>query len=316
MNKILIVDDFPANIKVLGELLKDRYELLVATNGLKAVAIAKDKLPDLILMDVMMPEMDGFTATSLLREDENTKDIPVLFITAKGETEDIVRGFESGGKDYITKPFNPLELFARVNAHLELKLSRQAVKNYACELESSNTQLREANAKLEFMAWHDQLTGLPNRRYMRNRLKDEQVRSARSGKPFALAMADIDDFKHVNDTYGHEAGDGVLKHVCDIIVEALRKQDSVSRWGGEEFLVMLPETDINGAQIAAEKIRSKVEKEPFKYGEESISLTITLGVSEFRNEENIDDAIKHADEALYKGKKGTKNCVVAESKTL
>jgi len=311
MNRVLIVDDFPANIKVLGELLKEKYELLVATNGAKAVALAKEKQPDLILMDVMMPEMDGFTATNILREDENTKDIPVIFITAKGEIEDIVKGFESGGRDYITKPFNPPELFARVNAHLELKLSRQAVKNYACELESTNNQLREANAKLEFMAWHDQLTGLPNRRYMRNRMKDELVRSQRSGKTFALIMADIDDFKHVNDTYGHEAGDGVLRHVCDIIVDALRKQDSVSRWGGEEFLVMLPETDINGAAVAAEKIRSRIEKEPFEYGEKSISLTITLGVSGFIKTESIDDAIKQADEALYRGKKGTKNCVVA-----
>ena len=234
MKKILIVDDYPANIKILGELLRGKYELLVATNGLKAIAIAKEKMPDLILMDVMMPEMDGFSAASVIRKDELTADIPIIFITAKGETEDIVKGFDAGGQDYITKPFNPQELLSRVNTHLELKQSKQAIKDYSGKLEKANRELKESNAKLEFMAWHDQLTGLPNRRYMRNRIKDEQVRSARSGRPFALVMGDIDDFKHVNDTYGHEAGDEVLKHISQIFISSLRKQDSVSRWGGEE----------------------------------------------------------------------------------
>jgi diguanylate cyclase (GGDEF)-like protein len=311
MKKILIVDDYPANIKVLGELLRDEFEVLVATNGLKAVALAREKVPDLILMDVMMPEMDGFRAASMIKNDELTEDIPIIFITAKGETEDIVKGFEVGGQDYITKPFNPQELFARVNTHLELKQSQQALKDYSLELEKANMELKELNARLEFMAWHDQLTGLPNRRYMRDRIKSEQVRSDRSGKPFALVMGDIDDFKHVNDTYGHETGDGVLKHISAIITASLRKQDLLSRWGGEEFLFLLPETDLNGAMIVSEKIRSSIEAEPYKHEDKSIHLTLTLGVAEFDVSQGIDSAIKRADEALYKGKKGTKNCVVA-----
>ena len=310
MKKILIVDDYPANIKVLGELLRGKYELLVATNGLKAIAIAKEKMPDLILMDVMMPEMDGFSAASVIRKDELTDDIPIIFITAKGETEDVVKGFDAGGQDYITKPFNPQELLARVNTHLELKQSKQTIKDYSGKLENANRKLKESNAKLEFMASHDQLTGLPNRRYMRNRIKDEQVRSERSGKPFALVMGDIDDFKHVNDTYGHEAGDGVLKHISQIFMSSLRKQDSVSRWGGEEFLLLLPETDINGAVTASEKIRSRLEVESYEYNGGLIHLTITLGVFCYEDSQGIDGTIKRADEALYKGKKGTKNCVV------
>jgi two-component system, cell cycle response regulator len=310
MKKILIVDDYPANIKVLGELLRENYELLVATNGLKAIPIAKEKAPDLILMDVMMPEMDGFSAASAIRKDELTADIPIIFITAKGETEDIVKGFEAGGQDYITKPFNPQELFARVNTHIELKQSKQAIKDYAAELENVNRELKLLNTKLEFMAWHDQLTGLPNRRYMRNRIKDEEIRSARNGKPFALVMGDIDDFKHVNDTYGHEAGDGVLRHISQIFISSLRRQDSASRWGGEEFLLLLPETDLNGALVASEKIRSRVELEPYEYNGGLIRLTITLGVSGYEDSQGIDGTIRRADEALYNGKKGTKNCVV------
>jgi two-component system, cell cycle response regulator len=311
MKKILIVDDYPANIKVLGELLRDRFEVLVATNGLKAVSIAREKMPDLILMDVMMPEMDGFSAASKIRNDKLTCDIPIIFITAKGETEDIVKGFDVGGQDYITKPFNPQELFARVNTHLELKQSQQALKDYSIELEKANRELKELNARLEFMAWHDQLTGLPNRRYMRDRINSEQDRSSRSRRPFSLVMGDIDDFKRVNDTYGHETGDGVLKHISAIINSTLRKQDLLSRWGGEEFLFLLPETDLNGALIVSEKIRSSIEAHPYSYKDKTISLTLTLGVAEFEESQGIDGAIKRADEALYKGKKGTKNCVVA-----
>jgi two-component system, cell cycle response regulator len=310
MKKILIVDDYPANIKVLGELLRENYELLVATNGLKAISLAREKMPDLILMDVMMPEMDGFSAASVIKKDELTSDIPIVFITAKGETEDIVKGFDAGGQDYITKPFNPQELFARVNTHLELKQSKQVIKDYAAELENVNKELKLLNAKLEFMAWHDQLTNLPNRRYMRSRIKDEEIRSVRSGKPFALVMGDVDDFKHVNDTYGHEAGDGVLRHISQIFTSSLRRQDSVSRWGGEEFLLLLPETDLNGAMIASEKIRLRVETEPYEYKGVPIRLTITLGVSGYEDARGIEGTIKLADEALYKGKKGTKNCVV------
>jgi diguanylate cyclase (GGDEF)-like protein len=310
MKKILIVDDLPTNIKVLGELLRGKYELLVATNGLKAIAIAKEKMPDLILMDVMMPEMDGFSAAEVIKKDELTSDIPIIFITAKGETSDIVKGFEAGGQDYITKPPNPEELFARVNTHLELKQSKQAIKDYAAELKKANSELQELNAKLEFMAWHDQLTGLPNRRHMRNRIKDEQARSARNNKLFALVMGDIDNFKHVNDTYGHEAGDNVLKHISQIIMSSLRNQDSMSRWGGEEFLILLPETDVKGAVTASEKIRLKVEEEPLEYNGENIHVTITLGVAEYDESRGIEGAIKLADDALYRGKKGTKNCVV------
>ncbi len=310
MKKILIVDDLPTNIKVLGELLRGQYELLVATNGLKAVSIAKEMMPDLILMDVMMPEMDGFSAAEIIKKDEITSDIPIIFITAKGETSDIVKGFEAGGQDYITKPPNPEELFARVNTHIELKQSKQAIKDYAAELKKANSDLQELNAKLEFMAWHDQLTGLPNRRHMRNRIKDEQARSVRNNKPFALVMGDIDNFKHVNDTHGHEAGDEILKHISQIIMSSLRNQDSMSRWGGEEFLILLPETDIKGAVTASEKIRLRIESEPLDYNGENIHVTITFGVAVYDETRGIEGTIKLADEALYRGKKGTKNCVV------
>lgn len=310
MDRILIVDDVPVNIKLLGELLRDQYDIFVANNGQKAVQLAAEIKPDLILMDVMMPDMDGFTACRLLKKDQQTADIPLIFITARNQSDDIVNGFAAGGQDYIAKPFNPQELYARVHSHIELKKSREALAEYAAQLERNNSELTILLKKLEVMAAIDPLTGIFNRREAVNRINEEISRYKRNGKEFSILMVDIDDFKNVNDTYGHEIGDCVIKHVVEVIRNHLRQHDLVSRWGGEEFLILLPETDAFGARSAAEKIRARIEESSVEVRGIRISVTVTIGGTEYNPALDPDANINRADESLYAGKNKTKNCVV------
>ncbi len=310
MFKILIVDDLPMNIKMLGELLKGQYEIIVANNGAKSLQLAMEKQPDLILMDVMMPEMDGYTACRLLKSQPETADIPVLFITARNDSEDIVNGFAAGGNDYITKPFNVSELYARVHNHIELRKSRQAIQSYAAELEKVNRELKQLLKQQEIVARYDPLTSAANRRYAIERIQDEFARYQRTKRVFSLIMADIDNFKNINDTYGHEGGDFVLKHLVALMQQNLRQQDLVSRWGGEEFLLLLPETNVNEARMAAEKVRAIITSGQFIYNDILIPVTATFGVAEFNPDLELDRNIGRADEAMYRGKKTNKNCVI------
>ena len=318
MQRILIVDDVPANIKILRELLVGNYELFVATNGRMAVEVAEAKLPDLILMDVMMPEVDGITACGVLRSRPATAEIPVIFITARSEVEDMVRGFDAGGVDYVTKPFNPSELNARVRTHLELKRAREQLQRYGRQLEeanrqleSRNDQLNEAIDQLHTAAMTDSLTGLRNRRHMTMQIQQEMVRFSRSQRVFALVLADIDHFKQVNDRFGHDCGDEVLRTVAEVLRQGLREQDNVARWGGEEFLLLLPETDVDGALLVAEKLRAQVELSTMHCQTQEIRVTLTFGVTSYNGTTNMDEAIREADSALYMGKKRGRNCVVA-----
>jgi len=317
MDKILIVDDAPANIKILGELLKANYHVLVTNNGSKAVQIAQDTLPDLILLDVVMPEMDGFTACEILKSTSATAEIPIIFITAKNEAEDVINGFAVGGVDYITKPFNPAEVHARVRTHITLRKQQEVLKLYATqmeelnkELQSKNTALNQAYEELRILAMTDPLTGLANRRHMMDMIKQEVARCKRSSRPFSFVLGDIDNFKHINDTLGHECGDYVLKQVAQLMTAAVREQDVICRWGGEEFLLMLIDTDLEGAAVVAEKIRSVIADTLLEYEEKRIPVTMTFGVAPFNMDWGIDCSIKKADNALYIGKSQGKNCVV------
>ncbi len=318
MQRILIVDDVPANIKILRELLVGNYELFVATNGRMAVEVAEAKLPDLILMDVMMPEVDGVTACGILRGRPATAEIPVIFLTAKSDVDDMVRGFDAGGVDYVTKPFNPSELNARVRTHLELKRAREQLQRYGRQLEeanrqleSRNDQLNEAIDQMHTAAMTDSLTGLRNRRHMTMQIQQEMVRFSRSQRVFALVLADIDHFKQVNDRFGHDCGDEVLRTVAEVLRQGLREQDNVARWGGEEFLLLLPETDVDGALLVAEKLRAQVELSTMHCQAQEIRVTFTFGVTSYNGTTNMDEAIREADSALYMGKKRGRNCVVA-----
>ncbi len=186
---VLIVDDNQQNLKVLGNVLKENtdYGLAFAMNGEEALEYISKSVPDMILLDVMMPGIDGFEVCKRLQENEETADVPVIFITAKSEPEDVVRGFRVGGMDYITKPFNEAELLVRINTHMELKRSRD-------ELEQKNRELTEAYDKIEHLALTDTLTGIANRRHISNLMGKEVSRCKRSGSIFSMLMCDIDFF--------------------------------------------------------------------------------------------------------------------------
>ncbi|MGM0416476.1 MAG: diguanylate cyclase [Thermodesulfobacteriota bacterium] len=293
--RILVIDDEPTNVQVLGNLLKNDYRIQVATNGDKGLTLAqKEPRPDLILLDVQMPELDGYEVCRLLKENPNTKTIPVIFVTARDTAGDEEKGLSLGAVDYISKPFHPKLVRARVAIHMSLK---------------KKTDL------LEEIAMYDGLTSIPNRRSFDERLKEESLRSRRNGKPLAIIMMDIDHFKNFNDNYGHGEGDECLRKVAREISHTLaRPADMVARYGGEEFVVLLPETDCAGAKKVAEEVRSAVEalKIPHEYSSVADVVTISLGVasSEFRDpttsKENL---LKRADDALYQSKENGRNRV-------
>lgn len=307
MEKILIVDDHPGNIRIVAAMLQPNYKVLAANNGERAIKIAGDIHPDLILLDVMMPELDGFTVCEILKKDPKTNDIPIIFITAKTEIDDIVKGFSVGGCDYISKPFNPEELFARVNTHIELKKSKELLEKYIKELE-------EKNRKLDIMSKTDYLTELANRRFMLDKLNEEIERTEKTGEKFSMLMCDIDHFKRINDTYGHQTGDLVLKEVTKLIKSVVREYDVVSRWGGEEFLVLLIDTNIALASEIAEKIRSEIEKNIITINNSIIKVTMSIGVTEYSNEISISQNINNGDEAMYKSKANGRNMVTEHRK--
>jgi len=302
---ILVVDDNPQNLKVLGNILKEnsKYGLAFAMNGFEAIDfISRDK-PDMVLLDIMMPDMDGYEVCEKIKQNPDTAEIPVIFITAKTEPEDIVRGFQAGGVDYVTKPFHEAELLMRIKTHMELKLSRDLLKE-------KNKELSEAYQKIEQLALTDSLTGLANRRNIMNLMAVEVSRCGRNGGSFSLIMCDIDFFKKVNDTYGHDTGDYVLKTVADVMIENLRQQDVTSRWGGEEFLIMLPYTELEKAVAVAEKLRTAIGETMMSFAGETFNVTMTFGVSTFDKNLGLEKAIKRADDALYLGKQTGRNKVL------
>ncbi len=315
--KILIIDDVQVNLRLLGEILRNRFEILVATGGMEAIEIARTQSPDLILLDVMMPGMDGFSVCAELKKDELTAHIPIIFITSLNSMDDIVKGFEYGGVDYITKPFNPRELIARVNTHAELVRANKALSIYAESLEEVGRQLfnktqelNETIERLNVALRTDTLTGLANRTHINERIKEEIAHIKSGGNIFSLVLVDIDYFKAVNDTHGHECGDHALREVSSIMSTMMREQDVISRWGGEEYLLFLPETDTPVAAILAERLRERIESTPIEYRDMKLALTITIGVTSFDPELGIDGSIKKADQALYEGKRTGRNRVV------
>jgi diguanylate cyclase (GGDEF)-like protein len=291
---ILIVDDTEANIKILQRALADvGYNISVAFNGQMALDLIPKVKPDLILLDVMMPGINGYEVCKRLKEDEELKNIPVIFITAKGETEDVVEGFDLGAVDFIMKPFKLNEVCARVHTHLTLSAALKKL------IQDSET---------------DPLTGLYNRRTFLKRIENEAVRFKRNQKPFSILFGDIDFFKKINDTYGHAAGDAILVNISNILNTEKREIDQVARWGGEEFLILLPETDITGAVQHGNKIRELISAKPFIYEEQEIQITMSFGVSKYDGDNTIDRTIDLADKRLYLAKESGRNKVVSEDK--
>ncbi len=294
---ILIVDDTPSNIQVLAEALSSNYEIKVATDGKAALEImSQEEKPDMVLLDVMMPEMDGYQACRRIKQEPSIWDIPIIFVTAKAEAEDQQRGFDLGAVDYITKPFDIPLVMARINVHLRLK---------------------HKSEQLERLALLDGLTDIPNRRALEETLDRELRRSRREGTPISLVMIDVDHFKAFNDHYGHGAGDSCLRKIAHTIAASLfRPGDLVGRYGGEEFLVILPNSDQEGAVKVAENIRENVEELqiPHDFSPVTNHVTISMGVKSLlcRDRSRCSEALQQADQALYKAKEQGRNRVVVD----
>src|SRR3954469_2862424 len=277
---ILVADDEPVNRALIERRLqREGYRVLTAQNGRDAVEKAQAALPDLVILDVMMPVMDGMEACRRIKENETTRDIPVIFLSARDETEMKVSGLILGANDYISKPFKAEELIARVSVAIRLKHERDQLRVNA---EEATTRAEAAQER----AMTDALTGLLNRYGLQHVLAHEHAEARRYNRPLSSLMIDLDNFKTVNDTYGHAAGDIALQQVAGILHEAVRGSDTVFRHGGEEFLVLLPETDLEGATALAEKIRAAAAARPFGDGERVFDLTLSAGVSSLCDNES------------------------------
>lgn len=289
--KIMVVDDTPTNIQVLAEILGQEYEIFFALNGMEGLAMAEAQQPDIILLDIMMPKMDGFEVCQKLKENPVTKNIPVIFITALNMEEDEAKGLELGAVDYITKPIRPSVVRARIKNHVKLKRYRDYLENISMK---------------------DGLTGVPNRRRMDEYLEQEWKRSKRKNKPISLLMLDIDHFKLYNDNYGHSEGDECLKKVASAIEDSLsRPADMAARFGGEEFACILPETDEQGAKLIAKRVQENIKKMniPHEYSPIDSLVTLSIGIAATVPDESatVQKFLKSADQMLYKAKKSGRN---------
>ncbi len=308
---IVIVDDSPDNLRLLVGILSERgYKVRPAPSGVRALATVRKDPPALILLDIMMPDMDGYEVCKQLKADKQTQDIPVIFLSALNEVFNKLKAFRAGGVDYITKPFQVEEVLARVNTHLMIRHQQKALALQNEELMKKNALITEQAKNLELLATRDSLTGLSNRRDFLAKAEQEEKRFQRTKRPFGIIILDIDHFKNVNDTHGHECGDKVLVGVAQNLRKTLRAQDTLARWGGEEFVCLLPETEVEGASKAAEKIRKDVEVYSHHCSDVSVSVTVTLGVSVYEGSDSIEGCIRSADDGLYKGKKQGRNQVV------
>ena len=293
---ILVADDEPVNLALIKRRLEwEEYRVETAGDGGQAVEAAKRLLPDLIMLDVMMPVLDGLQACRLLKEDPSTRDIPVIFLSALDDTDTKVSGLSLGANDYISKPFRVEELLARVAVAIRLKRERDLLQ------EDAEDQRRRAEAARE-MSMTDALTGLLNRYGLQRALQRELSEARRYARPLSCLLLDVDFFKLINDTHGHAAGDAALAQAARVLTESVRGSDVVCRYGGEEFLVLAPETDARGAHSLAEKIRLAVSTRLFGDGGRAFPLTLSAGVAELRPDESGNDMIARADEALYHAK--------------
>src|SRR5262245_15318680 len=237
-------------------MLLDRgYRVRVATSGRRALSAARSAVPDLVMLDINMPEMDGYEVCERIKNDDLTRDTPVIFISALDNALDKVRAFQTGGADYVTKPFQFEEVLARIEIQLKISRLQRDMERKNAELALSNIQLERANRMLHQLSYLDGLTGIANRRHFEESLEQEWRRSTRAGSPLSLLMADIDHFKALNDACGHQFGDDCLRKVAETLGESLKRAgDLAARYGGEEFAVLLPGTDAEGAVAIAEDV--------------------------------------------------------------
>jgi two-component system cell cycle response regulator len=291
LQKVLVVDDCRLIRALVQARLKDEpIELHFATNGVEGLGLARSLLPDLILLDVVMPDLDGPEVIRRLKSDPATLQIPVIFLTGADSTEAKVLGFELGAVDYVTKPFDPTELKARVRSTLKTK--------YLMDLLAQRAMI-------------DGLTGLWNRAYFNERVPAEISLARRMGNQVSLVLFDIDYFKKLNDAHGHPFGDEVLRAVSRAMSTRLRSSDVACRYGGEEFAIILPNTDAPRAGILAEDIRSRIADLAISRGKEQlVTVTASFGITDLGRDQDGQAMLQAADDALYEAKRSGRNRVV------
>jgi diguanylate cyclase (GGDEF)-like protein len=299
MARILVIDDSKLILHVAKTILsKQGHQVLLAEDGNIGLRTAATEHPDLILLDLILPGMDGYEVCQRIKKGDATSEIPVIMLTSKSEAADKVRGLEMGASDYVTKPFDEGELMARVNIHLHIR-----------ELHES---LKEKNRQLKEMANRDGLTGLYNHRYFKETILNDFQRAVRYHESLSCVMFDIDHFKKFNDNYGHQAGDMVLRTLGSLIDNLVRGSDLPARYGGEEFVLLMYHTAPKEALMVAERLRKAVEQHKFQADDLVLTVNISVGVASFPHPEIADakTLIECADKALYRAKEEGRNRVI------
>lgn len=289
--KILVVDDNKLNIRLLQDILEDeQYTVYTADSGFPVLEMAKNLKPDVILLDIMMPGMDGFEVCQLLKSDEEVMDIPVIMVTAKTDGNDLKVAFEMGAADYIKKPFDDVEVIARIHSVLRTKQSQDKLKDEASR---------------------DGLTGIYNHALLIQLFEKEIKKQEISGENLSFVMLDIDHFKKINDSYGHTIGDLVLKELAMILSTSIGGNDYVGRYGGEEFSIVITKLNEDETYKWCELVRNKIQNHKFYVGDALIQVTVSMGFYCKSAKDTISgyDMIKKSDEALYKAKQNGRNRV-------
>ena len=308
---ILVVDDDASVRLMLEEVLrKQGHHVIAAENGHEALKLAIKQMPQLVISDWMMPKMNGPELCRTLRRTEQGNKVYFILLTGNALDDELVEGFEAGADDYVVKPFNPRVLTARLRAAIRVVNMQQESERDSASLRKFSTELAVANRRLQLAALTDSLTGLPNRRYLIERLEQEWAAFSRARRPFTAMMIDIDRFKSINDVHGHEVGDQVLRQVSTLLRNCARTEEVVGRLGGEEFLVICPGTNRTVGLRLAERLRQEIANNPYKVGDVSLNVTVSIGIAEPETGmTQVDELLRRADTALYRAKNAGRNCV-------
>ncbi len=299
---VLLVEDNKFQSAVIKEFLeKHGYQVILVEDGMSAFKAAKTERLDIIILDRILPDIEGSEVCRWLKMDPNTRGVPIIMLTEKGSITDKVVGLEAGADDYLPKPFDENELNARIYVRLRSKSQQD-------ELKQKNQQLEDMLTRVETLAISDSLTGLFNRRRFEFILSNEFKRAARYNNHLSCLMIDIDHFKEVNDAHGHQAGDAVLREISQIIQTCIRDVDTIARWGGEEFVVLSPSTSTENAKLAAARILNAVSRHVFvAFGR--ISVTVSIGIAGLPDPslDTQEKLVHAADLAMYEAKKNGRN---------